>query len=125
MQEKKQKIPTAFVKEFVRAQKILSCPQDWDDENSPPYTREVLERAILFIERHTPPDVPDIEPGPKGSIDVHWKTSNYELLVNIPNDPTSPNTYYGDDYGSFTVKGSFKSTEIEYKLFKLWKRGKA
>lgn len=103
-------------------QKILSCPQDWNDENGSPYTLEVLERAILFIEKHTPPDVPDIMPGPEGSIDVHWKTPKYELLVNIPDNPTAPNTYYGDNYGDFTIKGSFNSTEIEPELFKLWKK---
>jgi hypothetical protein len=50
--------------------------------------------------------VPHIGAGPNGSIDLHWKRKNSELLVNIPADPNGLVTYYGDDYGAQKVKGT-------------------
>jgi len=49
---------------------------------------------------------PKIQPGPEASIDLHWKMERFELLVNIPNDPSKPATFYGDDYGDLCIRGN-------------------
>ena len=124
------------MRELLRAEKILANSSNWNNKNNCSYNQETLKRAILFIKNHAlylyknfnlTLNTPDIESGPKKSIDIHWQTPNYELLVNIPNNPLKPNTYYGDNYNNFTIKGSFNSTEIEHELFTLlyshWKEG--
>lgn len=41
-----------------------------------------------------------------GSVDVHWKTPGFELLVNVK--PDGSVSFYGDDYGSQQIKGGWK-----------------
>jgi hypothetical protein len=88
---------------------------DWDGEGSAAYERAVGERATDFVVKNAKAlwntfgrrmDVPDIAPGPKGSIDVHWKTRRYELLVNFPPAPSEMASFYGDDYGKMVIKGT-------------------
>jgi hypothetical protein len=54
---------------------------------------------------------PAILPGPNGSIDLHWKTPRFELLVNVPREEANPATFYGDDYGSLCIRGNLNTTE--------------
>jgi hypothetical protein len=51
-------------------------------------------------------DAPRISPGPKGSIDVHWKNPRFELLINFPPGPNEMATFYGDNYGKIVIKGT-------------------
>jgi hypothetical protein len=53
-------------------------------------------------------EVPYIQPGPAGSVDLHWKTSERELLINVPADPAESITFYGDDYGEGVLKGAIE-----------------
>ena len=94
---------------------ILQLAPDWDGEGSASYERAVWERATNFVLTHANAlrhtygrrmDVPRISPGPKGSIDVHWKTQRYELLVNFPSEPNGMATFYGDDYRRMVIKGT-------------------
>ena len=41
----------------------------------------------------SPINIPNILPGPDDSIDIHWKTDEYEMLVNIDGYEVN---YYGD-----------------------------
>lgn len=111
--------------EIESAKSILNLPDDWDGEGSPGYTRDALERAVAFARMHiehlweasgiTAP-IPRINPGPMGSIDLHWKQSTWELLVNIPAEKSEPATFYGDDYGAGVIKGTVNAGESNFGL---------
>ncbi len=101
--------------EIEQARKISELKDDWDDEGSPIFSRDTLDRAIAFLtmhsehirrcyELHLP--VPKIGPGPGGSIDLHWKRPDWELLVNIPANANEMAVFYGDNYGVQKIKGS-------------------
>jgi hypothetical protein len=62
---------------------------------------------------------PHIDPGPHGSIDLHWKLEGCELLINVPNDPNLPPSYYGDDYGKSVMKG-FVDSEKPMRVIAVW-----
>jgi hypothetical protein len=102
--------------EIERARTILELAHDWDGEGSASYSRGTLDRAVAFLTTHSAkghdlcssyPPAPRIGPGPDGSIDLHWKQRSWELLVNIPADDTQMAVFYGDDYGTLKIKGSF------------------
>lgn len=104
---------------------LLSLQTDWDEAGSPGYTEETWERMSSFLlnqSKHlaatygveTP--TPKILPGPNGSIDLLWKHDKYELLLNIPADSKTPASFYGDDKGSFNIKGKLDPTKINQGL---------
>ena len=85
---------------------ILQFEDDWDGEGSPGYSESTWNRAQNFLlknalqlwRRHkTCFDPPTIQPGPHGSIDLHWRTPKRELLINVPFNLKEPISYYGDD----------------------------
>jgi len=82
--------------------KIISLKENWDGEGAKPYKRETIDKAKRYIpivnqELLAKKDLqlgdPEITPGPDGSIDMEWKTDNYELLVNVP-EKSEPVSYY-------------------------------
>jgi hypothetical protein len=84
-----------------------------DDDGNLLYSKEAFDRARTFLTAQSAKakkmygsflPVPDIGPGPEKSIDLHWETAKYELLINISSD--KPAVYYGDDYGVRKIKGS-------------------
>ena len=122
-------LPSNLEMEFKRSEDILKMHVDCEDEESPLYQREVLSRSIAFVKNHArwlakecrqEMDTPEILPGPDGSIDVHWRQSSYELLVNIPTDMHNRATYYGDNYRSSVIKGTFDPTTINKGFLQLW-----
>ena len=104
------------IEEAIRgARWILEIQPDEDSGVTERYSEATLDRAGEFLRRHALwlwnnhhviIDAPRLEPGPNGSIDIHWKTRRYELLVNIRRDPSAPAGFYGDDYGSIAVEGT-------------------
>ena len=99
----------------VRAHQISSTDTP-DGEGSVSYSEATWNRAVEFVTlqwahyfavsgRSMP--VPEILPGPAGSIDLYWKFSRFELLVNIPAEPQKPASFYGDDYGNAKIEGTF------------------
>ena len=101
--------------EIKHAAAILKLTDNWDGEGSPGYKADTLKRAVWFLTSHAERlcskygvrlPVPKIGPGPNGSIDIHWK-SPWELLINIPADPNEMASFYGDNYGSQKIRGSF------------------
>ena len=98
----------------VSRQRLLEMEDGWDGEGSPSYSEDTVDRAIEFVvaQARRVSDfglsipTPHIGPGPDGSIDLHWKQSSRELLVNIPADVHKVATFYGDDYKSQKIKGS-------------------
>jgi hypothetical protein len=102
--------------EIQRSRRILSLEDDWDGEGSKGYSEQAWSRATGYLRRQARAcwlrhgvviPTPTIGPGPEGSIDIHWQTEFYELLVNIPADPAIPASFYGDDYGTLSIKGTF------------------
>ncbi|HMF32542.1 MAG TPA: hypothetical protein VKK79_14055, partial [Candidatus Lokiarchaeia archaeon] len=89
-------------------QHILSLEPDYDGEGTPAFDTLTVNRAIAFLKKlafnlfrltQTILISPKILPGPEGSIDICWRTSEFQLLINFPADATEPATYYGNDYG--------------------------
>ena len=79
--------------EIEQAKKILELKDDWDDEGSPIFSKETLDRAIGFLAMHAEQikkcydlslPVPKIGPGPNGSIDLHWKRPAWEFARKHP-----------------------------------------
>ena len=98
------------------SRKLLDLEADWDDNGASPYSEETWARATKFLASHADwalqrdgvlIPAPAVLPGPDGSIDLHWKTQDYELLVNIPASVEEPGNFYGDDYTSLCIKGTF------------------
>ena len=115
-------------REIERSKRILQLEDDWDGQGSPRYSEEVWRRAIDCLLRYARYSLregdsviptPRIDPGPEGSIDIHWKQQQFELLMNIPSDPNLPAGFYGDDYGHTKIKGKIKTDGINRGLL-LW-----
>jgi hypothetical protein len=96
---------------------ILDLEEDWDEQGSLGYSELIWGRATDFLVliaevavdlygRELP--MPEILPGPDQSIDLHWKSEGFELLVNIPDDHEKAASFYGDNYGELSIKGTFK-----------------
>jgi hypothetical protein len=96
--------------------RLLKLANDWDEEASLGCSKDAFDRAVFFLTTHSAkgrdlcgsyPPAPKIGPGPDGSIDLHWRQKTWELLVNVPADPNQMAVFYGDDYGTAKIKGSF------------------
>jgi hypothetical protein len=66
----------------------------------------------LWRSRKTCFDPTKIVAGPEGSIDLHWKTADRELLINIPARSEEPIAYYGDDRAERT-KNAVRGNNLE------------
>lgn len=104
-----------ILREIERSRNILQLGEDWDGEGSPGYEADTWKRATTFLREaalalwvvhHIRLDTPSISPGPDGSIDIHWKSGERELLINIPANNTEPGTFYGDNKVGQIVKGA-------------------
>lgn len=71
--------------------------------------RFLLFMADVSIQHNNFP-TPNITDGPDGSIDIHWESDAYRLLVNVPSTE-EPINFYGDNHRSFKLKGTFSETE--------------
>jgi len=93
---------------------MLDLQEDWDDEGASPIAEATWTVATDFLRRQagvywryheTVLPAPSITPGSDGSVDIHWKTDRFELLVNIGKGPRFLAGFYGDDYGHSKIKG--------------------
>jgi len=121
-------LPTQLKKigEEIRASKqILSLKENWDGEGSPGYKESTWIRTVEFLANYALRiwrefeliiDTPIISQGPEGSIDIYWKTNDYDLLVNISENPESPATFYGENKGKNHIKGSFDPSDYNQGL---------
>ncbi len=106
--------------EIEQAQALVSDPCN-EDEEVGSYSSETFQRAVDFLKTHiewvwrkrgTNAPLPTIGPGPNGSVDLYWKERYWKLLVNIPADNNALATFYGDNYGTQTTKGSLDPREL-------------
>lgn len=100
---------------------MLALPDNWDDEGAVAYQKGTWDRAASFLwacehvfhdytQLHIP--APRITPGPDGTIDIHWKNTKRELLLNIPVSPDEHASFYGDNTLGQQVKGKFDTNNV-------------
>lgn len=109
------------------ANKLLDF-RDPEDETYVPVSGETLSRASKFLISYAAEmlnkyqvaiPAPRILPGPNGTIDLHWKTPQKELLINIPSNDEAVVSFYGDDYGQMCIKGTLPLSAPGYGIM-LW-----
>ena len=86
-------------------ERILRLEEDWDDAGCPAYKPETLDAAAQFLYQIDNPEAINVRiaPASEGSIDLHWKTDKFELLINFHSDNSV--SYYGDDYNGNLIRG--------------------
>lgn len=98
------------------SRKILALENDWDDEGALRIEETTWERATTFLKRaeitlladfDRKLVLPEILPGPFGSVDLLWESTGHRLLINFPNDAEEPAKFYGDDFNKLSIKGKF------------------
>lgn len=110
--------------------KIAAYPDNWDGEGSVGYTHATIIRAITFIQRYHQMQsfkLPDLLPGPNGSIDLLWKYRDggktlFHLLINVPAADDREMTFYGavdlPTKGHKEVKGILY--DVEHGMVEQW-----
>ncbi len=113
------RISSRIAEAIQSSRSILDLEDDWDEEGSPGYKEFVWNRATQFVKNTSLSfrqdagfwvDPPRILPGPKGSIDIHWRTSRRELLINIPENDEEPADYYGSGGANDIIKGKLDTS---------------
>lgn len=119
---------TKLAQTIQSSRRILELKDDWDEEGSPGYSEETWRRAVEFLivsrrrywkETKKSILVPKISPGPYGSIDLHWKTPDRELLINIPKSLEEPASYYGDDREDGT-ENAIRGKSLDTSQYERW-----
>lgn len=97
---------------------ILSLKDDFDGEGSEGYVTETFDRAVKllrFLYQHCDHEfsailtqIPDIMPGPHGSIDIHWHRNHFDLLINVPRDVQSDAAFHLGYQRGIKVNGTIK-----------------
>ena len=114
-----ERISTRLAEAIRVSRYILDLEDDWDEEGSPRFNEATWKRATNFVKQIALSyrqsagiwiDPPRILPGPEGSIDIHWKTSKRELLINIPDDDKCPADYYGSGGSADVIKGKLETS---------------
>lgn len=75
---------------------ILELKDDWDDEGSPAYNKEVYDKCIDWVVNYFKRAdlVPDIYHGPEGGIDVLAENDKYRLFFYL--HPNKECSFYKD-----------------------------
>ena len=114
-----ERISTRLAAAIRASRYILDLEDDWDEEGSRRFHEATWKRATNFVRQVALSfrqsagiwiDPPRILPGPKGSLDIHWKTSKRELLINIPDDDKEPADYYGSGGSADVIKGKLETS---------------
>ena len=101
-------------------EKLTVLADNWDGEGSAEYKTETINTAAEFLMSQgrllheicgMSLPVPQINPGPDGSIDLFWKQPTWELLVNVPANSNQAASFYGEDQTGHTIKGSLDTSE--------------
>lgn len=113
----------AILAEIERSRGLLELQDDWDGEGSCAYSLEVWERATSLLKASAEafiasggknPSVPIVWIGPHGSVDIFWRLTQCELLMNVPPDLKEPASFYGDGkdgQSTSTVSGNLRNDE--------------
>ena len=109
------------------SRKMLELEKDWDGEGAIPIAESTWQRAVDFLrgaastlwrKYNLQLESPTIVPASDGSIDLHWKLSRRELLINVPSGQGQWADYYGDNkQGGNVVKGNLDTAAPNHWLF--------
>jgi hypothetical protein len=114
----------SFRDEIAKFHSLVDLPEDWDDNGAPAFSKSHWKRVSDFLlqvfdriwqENRAPLLAPTISPVSDGSIDIHWKTADAELLINVPSEATEA-SFYGDNLGKKKLKGSIELEEEDFHL---------
>ena len=109
------------------SENILTLEDNWDTEGSKSFSEITWKAAAIFLIEYSKQvnntfgyviDTPKIYPGPNGSIDIDWETSNYGLIINIAEGGDSA-TYYGDNKNRQMTEGIFNPDNFNIHLLPL------
>ncbi len=116
---------------IYKSRSILELGDNWDGEGSCGYAEETWKRATEFLWKMAEAFYdreggsvfypPAIQPGPHGSIDLHWKLRKFELLINFPASPAQFPSCYGTDSLGVEFKRKLKDPE-DYVMMAHWAR---
>jgi hypothetical protein len=107
-------VPVGIEEAIVRSRRLLDLRPDWNEDGGEPIAESTLHVATSFLRRTAATiystwqvelPAPAIGPCGDGSVDLHWRTPKFKLLVNI-----QPNSGKSDFYGespALTIKGTF------------------
>lgn len=94
---------------------LTELRDNWDGEGSLGYSLSTWRRVRRFLLWHASLSkslfraalpLPTINPADQGSLDLFWRLSDRQLLINFPADETAPITYYGQNReGNNTISG--------------------
>ncbi len=116
------KLPYELKKEIENSKKILDLNDGWNGKDSRGYKKKTWKTAIKFLvnlieiyydKYNQYLDVPYIDTGNNGDIDLHWKTEKYELHLTIPENSKEPISFYGDNYGNNVSEGIFTKDIVD------------
>ena len=119
--------PVDIFQSIKKGFEIAKFMDDWDGEGSCSYKSSTIYKSGQFLWnvaldfqrcQKSPLSAPRFSPGPDGSIDLHWKSSERELLINFPEEE-DPITFYGDNSAGEIVKGTLDVSKSNQWLM-LW-----
>lgn len=115
--QKGENIRRSFVglrEELTKACDLLELPDNFDGEGSPRYSMETFKLATNFVaslwellshQNFEEIQVPNILPGPDGTIDIYWDSPKFALLINVSTGEKQVISYYGKA-GDKEIEGS-------------------
>ncbi|TAK55851.1 MAG: hypothetical protein EPO24_11715 [Bacteroidetes bacterium] len=113
---------TPLAEEIEHSKYILEFEDNWDDEGAIKYESATWVRAVVYISNAAKKMLdrtgkviskPTISHGPQGSIDIHWSTDKYYLLINIPMQENVPANFYGSDRKNISLKGTIDTVSSD------------
>lgn len=105
-----------FAQEAEADSDAASAPDHAAWANAQAYLLQ-LEQELR--EKNAPMSIPAIGPGPQGTVDLHWKNDQFELLINVSGKNTTATFYAENRDTSLYVKGRFDTQQRSAELF-LW-----
>lgn len=102
-------------REINKSKYILELIENHDNQGAIAYSNNTWKKTIIFLAEYVSliykesgkiVTSPKIFHGPDGSIDLQWKTNDFKLLINIP-DETNIATFFGNYQNNQEVEGSF------------------
>lgn len=101
---------------------IVALNDDWDGDGAIPISKLIYERAInslisymdyIYLNYDVIINIPEINPGRDGSIDLDWRCNECELLLRIINDDDFIIHYYGDvGKSNHKIEGIIYNSEV-------------
>lgn len=95
-------------KEIEASRQILGLEDNWDGEGAVRISKETWNKAVTFLNNHRiawdlERNVPTISPVNDGSVDLHWKSERFEVLINIK-EHSDQAGIYADDYRTAQIR---------------------